>query len=379
MKVLQIINSLGPGGAEKLLTDFVPLLNSSEDIKTDILLLTDKNNVFYDSLAGNGVKIDIVKYNDRYALRNIFGVRRHIINGGYQIVHAHLFPAQYWVALAKILLLGKSVRFITTEHSTHNRRRGKWYFRFIDKFMYAQYDCIISISEKTKENLVNWIDPKHKRLDKHIVIENGVDIAKIQAAAPYNKHELIDGVSEDTKLVCMVGRFSEQKDQATLISAFSALPENLHLLLVGEGQLLKKNKQLAHDLNIADRVHFLGFREDVPRILKTMDVVVLSSHWEGFGLAAVEGMAAGKPVLASDVGGLREVVGEAGLLFRNVQELADRINGLTKSKSYYEDKARACKQRAEKYSHITMTTLLRDLYFAAEERIRLSKGESNAG
>ncbi|MGF7184765.1 hypothetical protein GGQ84_000850 [Desulfitispora alkaliphila] len=337
MKVLHIINNLGSGGAEKLLEDLIPLMNKMENMEVDILLLTDKNNVFFDSLINKGVKVDVVKYKNMYDIRNIFEVKKYIVNGGYDIVHSHIFPTQYWVALSRVFLRNKKVKFVTTEHSTHNRRREKFYFRYIDKLIYSQYDSIISITKKTRDNLIDWIDPKHKKIDKHVVIENGVDIEKIKVALPYKKNELIKGIIENTKLICMVGRFSEAKDQPTLIRAVSKLSEDIHLVLVGEGPLMGDNEELAEQLGVSGRVHFLGFRQDIPRILKTVDIVVLSSHWEGFGLAAVEGMAAGKPVIASDVEGLRDVLDKAGLIFTSGddKELSHKIVRVLKEEKIY--------------------------------------------
>lgn len=330
MKVLHIINNLGSGGAEKLLEDLIPLMNKMENVEADILLLTDEKNVFYDSVINKGVKVDVVKYRNMYDVRNIFEIKKYIVYGDYDIVHSHIFPTQYWVSLSRLFIRNKKIKFITTEHSTHNRRREKFYFRYIDKLIYSQYDSIISITEKTRDNLINWIDPKRKKIDKHIVIENGVDIEKIKAALPYKKNELIKGITENTKLICMVGRFSEAKDQPTLIKAVSKLSEEIHLLLVGEGPLMGDNKKLAEEIGISDRVHFLGFRQDIPRILKTVDIVVLSSHWEGFGLAAVEGMAAGKPVVVSDVEGLRDVVKdkESRFILRSDEDLSDKITNM---------------------------------------------------
>lgn len=351
MKVLHLINNLGSGGAEKLLEDLIPLMNKMENVEADILLLTDKNNVFYDSLISKGVKVDVIKYRNMYDPRNIFEIKKYIINGGYEMVCSHIFPTQYWVALSRLFLGNKRVKFITTEHSTHNRRREKFYFKFIDKFIYSQYDLIISITQKTRDNLINWIDPKHKKLDKHIVIENGVDIKKIKQALPYKKSELIEGINENTKLVCMVARFSRAKDQPTLIRAISKLPENIHLVLVGEGPLISNNKKLANELGISDRVHFLGFRKDIPRILNTVDIIVLSSHWEGFGLAAVEGMAAGKPVLVSDVEGLVEVVKGAGILFEkgNEMELRKKILHILENQELHEEISLRCLERSKNY------------------------------
>lgn len=364
MKVLHIINNLGSGGAEKLLEDLIPLMNKMENVEADILLLTDEKNVFYDSLIKRDAKVDVVKYRNIYDIRNIFEIKKYIDDGGYDIVHSHIFPTQYWVAISRLLLVNKKVKFITTEHSTHNRRREKFYFRYIDKLIYSQYDSIISITEKTRNNLINWIDPKRKNLDKHIIIENGIDIEKIKVALPYKKSELIEGITENTKLICMVGRFSEAKDHPTLIKAISKLPKDIHLVLVGEGPLLTNNKKLANELGILDRVHFLGFRQDIPRILKTVDIVVLSSHWEGLSLASIEGMASGKPFIASSVPGLEEIVRDVGLLFGQGDErkLTSLIDRLLNDNALYNEVCIRCFNESKKYSLQNMIGSLLKVY-----------------
>lgn len=350
MKVLHIINSLGSGGAEKLLEESLPLMNNIEGIEADILLLSDENNVFDKTLIERGINIDIVPRRNLYSLANIFYIRQYIIKGKYDIVHAHLFPAFYWVSSVAKLIFKNKPKFVYTEHSTHNRRREKSYLRHVEKFIYDSYDKIISISQQTEDNLIEWLKPKNSA--KFIVIENGVDIEKFRKAKPYSKSDLNSQFAEDTKLVCMVGRFTEAKDQATLIKAMKKIPDNVHLLLVGEGHLKEKNKELAIEIGVKGRVHFLGFRNDIPRILKTVDIFVLSSNWEGFGIAAVEGMAAGKPVIASDVPGLREIVKGAGLLFSvgDSDELAREINELFTDENRYEEISRKCLVRAKKYS-----------------------------
>lgn len=364
MKVLHIINNLGSGGAERLLEDLIPLMNKMENLEVDILLLTDKNNVFYDSLINKGVKVTVVKHRNIYDFRNIFEIRKNIMKGSYDIVHSHIFPTQYWVALSRFFLVNKKVKFITTEHSTYNRRREKFYFRYLDKLIYSQYDSIISITEKTRDNLINWIEPKRKKLSKHIVIENGIDIKKIKAALPIKKSELVEGIGENTKLICMVGRFSEAKDQPTLIRAMSKLSKDVHLILVGEGPLMSDNKELAQKLCVSDRVHFLGFRKDIPRILKTVDLVVLSSNWEGLSLASIEGMASGKPFIASNVPGLEEIVRGVGLLFGqgDVHKLTSLINQLLNDDALYNEICIRCLNESKKYSLHNMRDSLLEVY-----------------
>lgn len=364
MKILHIINNLGSGGAEKLLKESLPLLNQEKDIKVELLLLTDNNNVFYDSIVEEGIKVSVIKYKNIYDPRNIIAIKKHIENGQYDIIHSHLFPTQYWVAIAKLILKNKKIRFITTEHSTHNRRREKAIFRPIDKFIYKQYDTIISITEKTKENLIKWIDSSKKNTNKHIIIENGVNVENIKKALPYKKGELLEEVSEDIKIICMVGRFSEAKDQQTLIKAIKSLPEDIHLVLVGEGPLMDKSKNLTKELGLNKRIHFLGFRQDIPRILKTIDIVVLSSHWEGFGLAAVEGMASGKPVIASDVEGLADIIKHKELLFQigNSNMISKKILLLLNDREYYNDVSNYCKKRSERFDIKTHIKSIKNCY-----------------
>lgn len=364
MKILHIINNLGSGGAEKLLVDLIPLLNESNGIRVDILLLTDENNVFEEPLIKKGIKVDIIRYRNMYDLRNILEIKKHIVNGDYDIVHSHIFPTQYWVALSKLILKNKNVKFITTEHSTHNRRRENSFYKLIDKFIYAQYDTIISNSEKTKENLLNWIDYKRKNIDRHFVIENGVNLERIREALPYKKSDLINGVNNDVKLICMVGRFSEAKDQITLIKAIRKLPKNVHLVLVGEGALISNSKEVSIQLGVSDRVHFLGFRPDIPRILKTIDIVVLSSHWEGFGLVAVEGMAAMKPVIVSNVEGLNEIVKDKGLQFQveNESDLANKVKELLSSNELYYSKVNYAQKRCLDFDIKQKVKELENLY-----------------
>ncbi|MDK2906304.1 MAG: hypothetical protein PWQ66_265 [Petrotoga sp.] len=350
MKILHIINRLGPGGAEKLIEDLLPLMNNINGIKVDLLLLTDENNVFDKRLSQYGVQIKIVPTKKIYNPLNIYYIRKYIKKGQYDVVHVHLFPSFYWASFASKLIFKNKPKFVFTEHSTHNQRREKGYLRIIEKFVYSSYDKIISISQQAEDNLVEWLKPKNN--GRFIIIENGIDLKKFKEAKPYLKLEINTKFDEDTKLICMVGRFSEAKDQPTLIKAMNHISSNVHLLLIGEGPLKVKNEELVKQVNLEERVHFLGFRDDVPRILKTVDIVVLSSKWEGFGLAAVEGMAAGKPVVASDVPGLREIVTGFGLIFEvgNSEELANKINKLINDPIKYNEIAKKCKLRANSYS-----------------------------
>lgn len=366
MKILHIINKLGPGGAEKLIEESLPIMNKAEGIKADVLLLTDENNVFDKKLKEEGIKIDVVPLRKPRNPINIYYIRKYIIKGQYDVIHAHLFPTIYWTSIASKLIFKGKPKLIMTEHSTHNRRREKAYLRLLEKFIYFSYDKIISISSKTQENLISWLKPKLSDLDKFLVIENGINTNRFSEARPYQKHEINSEFTENTKILCMVGRFSKQKDQATVIKSIKNLSEDVHLLLIGEGPLKNKSQDLAKEIGVEDRVHFLGFRDDVERIFKTSDIIILSSHWEGFGLAAAEGMAAGRPVIASDVDGLREVVQGAGIFFTkgNSEELFKIINSLIKNNYEYKKIAKLCLERADRFSIKKMVNKYMEVYKA---------------
>jgi glycosyltransferase involved in cell wall biosynthesis len=127
------------------------------------------------------------------------------------------------------------------------------------------------------------------------------------------------GIGQDAFVVGNVGRLAPQKGQRHLIAAMPLLLErvpNAHAVIAGAGDLEEYLRDLALELGAAERVHVLGPRRDVPALMHAMDVFAMPSIWEGFGLVLLEAMAAGRPVVASRVATIPEVVldGETGLL-----------------------------------------------------------------
>jgi len=116
--------------------------------------------------------------------------------------------------------------------------------------------------------------------------------------------------------ITMVARFASQKDHALLLQAVSSIDQPLEVLFVGDGPTCPPLRAEAERLGISDRVRFLGERKDVAEILAASHIFALPTKWEGFPLSILEGMRAGLPVLASDVGGIAEAVvdGETGFL-----------------------------------------------------------------
>lgn len=355
MKVLQIINSLEVGGAEILLIEFTPLLRRN-DVEIDILSLKEVKPEIVLYMKQKGVHVMSLKVKNIYHPIIIFHLLGYISD--YDLIHVHLFPAQYWVAFTK-LLKGSKKKFVTTEHNTTNRRRSIFFFRYVDWLVYALYDQIICISEKATDELVTYLASDNRV----ITVYNGIDIVKFEESSAVERTEL-KGVTADSVIITMVAGFRKQKDQDTLIKAMLLLPDTFHLVLVGNGERLEKCENLAEHLKIKERVHFLGIRNDIPQILKMSDIIVLSSYFEGLSLSSIEGMASGRPFVASDVDGLREVVHGAGLLFQrgNERELADILLRLSVDQSFAISVGNKCHSRAKEYDIKVMVNKYLSVY-----------------
>ena len=345
MKILHIINNLNTGGAEKLLLETLPIYNK-EGITVDLLLLNGTKYPFLKELEKQNccTVYDIGKgsvYNPLLIFKIIPFLRQ------YDIVHGHIFPTFYWLAFAKIFSQSNT-KLVYTEHATTNKRQENRLYKIVDNQIYKIYEKIICISDEIKSILKKHISLKD---ESFIVIENGVNLSVIKDAKYLKKKEINKNISETDQLLIQVSAFRQQKDQATLIRSMKLLPETIKLLLVGDGELRESNKELVKSLSLEKRVFFLGIRMDVASLLKTSDIVVLSSHYEGLSLSSIEAMASGKPFIASDVLGLHEIVNGAGILFQegNEIELAEHIKKLLNDSDYYEKIALNCQVRAENY------------------------------
>lgn len=147
--------------------------------------------------------------------------------------------------------------------------------------------------------------------EKIRVVPNGVEPARFAQAQPLERAEL--GVPEGAPCIAVVGLLNVAKGQDLAIRALAAPGlERAHLLVVGHGELLATYEQTARECGVAERVRFLGWRDDAPRILRTVDVLLLPSRWEGMPYIVLEAMAAGAPVVATRVDGARGVLEEAG-------------------------------------------------------------------
>lgn len=363
MKILHIITSLQTGGAEMLVVNLMPRFKALGH-EVGVVVFNGEHTALMEQLERECPECKIYRlgtsyYNPWYIVKLICIMRK------YDVVHTHNSSPQLFAAIANIFCRKK---LVTTEHSTNNRKRenGGW-LQIVDRRMYARYDKVICISEIAEEKLRGYLNENDNRVkvsvkvnvDNIITINNGVDVEGIHNALPIEK------LNTDKFVVVMVAGFREAKDQDTLVKAMALLPKDQYeLWLVGDGVRRESVERLVLSVGVKNNVKILGLRTDVPNILKTADVVVMSSHWEGLSLSNIEGMSAGKPFIASDVNGLREVTKGYGILFphEDAEVLAAIIQRLHDDHDYYQHVATHCYERAKHYDISTMVSHYFDIY-----------------
>lgn len=367
MKILQVITSLLVGGAETLVVNLVSRLRAMGD-EVDVCVFDGTETPLMQRLRRENPGVRIWKlgkgfYNPLFIAKLVPIMRR------YDIVHTHNSSPQLFVALASVLC---SVELCSTEHTTSNRKRGwKWYAP-VESWMYGRYGHVICISKVAEDKLREymggaWADKESSHYRRISTIDNGADVAAFHAAEPLPTEE--SGRQKGDFVVTMVAGFREAKDQGTLVRAMAALPNYYKLWLVGVGERMDIVRALAAKLGVEGRVRFWGLRTDVPRVLKSSDVVCMASHWEGLSLSNIEGMSAGKPFMASDVNGLREVTKGWGVLFpeSDAKAVANELTRLHDDADYYLAVADKCWQRAKQFDIAKTAERYQQVYTALRE------------
>lgn len=315
------MNALEVGGAEKF---FLDLLKHLDKNKFEVSLAT--------VIGGGSLEKDFSSLNIPLY---IHGRRRLRYLGGlkqfwelYQlmkkirpdIVHTQLFAADLWGRLAA--KLAHVHHIITTEQNVNVDQ--SWLRETLKMLTYRLADKVVAISTAVKNYAV-----KKYRLppEKIIIIPNDVDVTALQkkmlgtAPKPTNK-----------KIIITTGRLVPQKGQKYLLEAFAALPqkENCELWIIGEGILRKNLERQAANLNLGEKVKFLGVRHDVPELLAQAHLFVFSSIFEGLGIAVLEAAAAKLPIVASKIDGILDIIkdGESGILVepKNPAALAEAMH-----------------------------------------------------
>ena len=312
------------GGAQVHVKDLATALQLEQH---KVLVLTGEQGIYNQDLKEAGVESvacqdlhkQINPISDGKSLRYIL----HIISlFEPDIIAAHSSKTGILARLASQIT---RVPCIFTAHgwsfTTGIPEPNRTIYRWLEKLTASLADKIICVSE----------------YDRQIGLKAGIkesQLLTIHNGMKDNTSDLIANPGNEPVKIAMIARFDRQKDHATLIEAFKDL--NAELILVGDGPSINKTRNRVEKLGISNKVSFLGFRADVAKILSKVQIYTLVSNWEGLPCTIIEAMRAGLPVVASDVGGVKEITieGQTGYVVPrgDVATLRQKLNYLIDNK-----------------------------------------------
>ncbi|MDQ3795292.1 MAG: glycosyltransferase family 4 protein [Actinomycetota bacterium] len=357
VRLLLVVDSLEVGGAERQVVDLaVALRRKGYAVTVACSIAGDLSGAL--ERAGIPVRPLLRRLaKRRFSLTYAWGLRRLLKRERFDLVHAHIYAS---VAAATIATLGRGVLLVITEHTEASWQA--WRARWISRWIYRRVQRIIAVSTPIRRRLIER-DGVHP--DLITIIPNAV----ISASEPHASVPLPAELRE-RPLVGVVARLQPEKGVARFLKAAARVapqfPE-VHFVVAGDGPLRQELAALTEDLDLGNRVHFLGFRSDASELMRSLDVLVVPSLTEGSPLVTLEAMAAGIPVVASAVGGIPDQIrhDKEGLLVPpgDTDAIGDALLALLRDP----DKARRLgeagrRRAAAHFSHATMVWQIEGVY-----------------
>ena len=345
MNILHVMSRLPVGGVENQLLTVLRKYDR-ERVQPYVCCLSDKGEVGRE-IEQLGIEVFCLnKLRHRFdwtIVKDIYSLIKH---KDVEIVRTHQYHANLYGRLAAIF-----ARVSCTVASVHNiyTMDKKFHRRIINKLLTGFTDKVIAVSEAVKSDIVRYDSVPEEKVD---VIYNGIDTGSF-LRADGSKIRSEFGIPATVPVIGTVGRLSPQKGQKYLLEAIArAVKKHPHivLLIVGNGPINDELREYASTLGIKEHAIFTGARKDIPVLLAAMDVFVFPSLWEGLGNALIEAMAAGKPIIASDLPPVREVINshEVGILVpaADYREIASALERLLSDKELSNAMGEAARKRA---------------------------------
>lgn len=304
MRIVELVPSLDVGGAERLAALLAEGLTTLGHEVTVVSMYAAAGSWIEAELRAAGIDLRFLDKKPGLDPRMIVRLRRVLRDLQPDVVHTHLHTLKYaWPAAGF-----RGPRMV---HTVHNlaEHEVEAHTRAVHHLAFRLGVIPVAIGEA----VAGSVGGVYGRRPRH-VIPNGIRVSDFRSPAGTRERmrETLGaqlGFAPEATLLLTAGRLNEQKNHAGLLKAFaSPVLSNAHLLIAGEGELLPALRARAVDLGVATRVHFLGVRRDVAALMAAADAFVLASNWEGNPLVVLEAMAAGLPVVATDVGCVSELV-----------------------------------------------------------------------
>ena len=305
MEIVHVVENLDRGGLERTVVD---LIASQRDAGHECrVICLFKLGLLARELLASGVRVDACGKRPGLDLRALRRARALIRQSPDAVIHTHNAMAHYYAVLAS---LGLPVKCrINTRHGMGGRTRSgrqEWLYRQ----SLRGTDYAVAVCEAARQRFAaDGMHPRRALLS----VPNGIRLERFRPADDVARQSLVAelGLPTGSRIIGTVGRLQPVKDHALLLRAFAQVrvqvPEAA-LVIVGDGPLRAALEAQAEQAGLSDAVRFMGDRHDVPRLLTGMEVFALTSTSEGYSVALLEACASSLPIVATDVGGNREIV-----------------------------------------------------------------------
>ena len=375
IRVLLVITVLGTGGATNVVLDIASHLHRHPDF--DVQLLTgpipsSREDLTYlarqQGIPTRSVPSLINQIHPLTNLKAVADIRRIIVQGNYDVVHSHSSVAG---VVARLAAFSAGVPVIVHHihgwgvHQFMSGSTRKLYLA-LERLSSRWTDRMIVVS---KSDIQKGLDNRICKENKFALIYNGIDLEKFRQTVDRQQVCRALGLDPDCKIVGMTGRLDQQKNPLDFIRAAALVARaysKVQFLFIGDGPSRPACESLIAELNLKDRFFLLGFRDDVARIMSVLTITAMSSLWEGLPIVFLEAMSAGKPIVANDVDGAREVVinGETGFLVtpQHPAEMAERILYLLNNEALCNEMGYTAQQRSNYFSRQRMVGEIEALY-----------------
>jgi len=311
MRILQLISSAGYYGAENVLVCLAESLRSAghENLIGVFHNQHRPNTEIADRARTLALPTVIFPCRGRLDRDAIASIQQCVRDNDIDLIHTHGYKSNIYGILAA---RAARVPMVATCHNWPALTLPLRLYSILDRMVLHKANHVVAVSENVRRRLRHFAISRRKIS----VIQNGVDTRRFASAQPVLRQEL--GLNGRT-VVGAVGRLSSEKGHKFLLEAaprlFAEFPD-LAVVFVGAGPEQPALESLAKEFNLQDRVFFAGFRNDMPQVYASIDIFVLPSLEEAMPLTMLEAMAAGLPVVASDVGDIGKTIGssDCGLL-----------------------------------------------------------------
>ena len=322
MRIIYVLTSLGVGGAEKQVIGLAERMAARGHRVLLVVLKEQAGEEWATKIEKSYLKI---RKNPVAIMRGFIIANEIFEEFKPDLVHSHTFPANLFARILKFI--SKPFLLIGTIHNVYE---GGWWRMLAYRWTDGLSERMTAVSEAAAERFVRL---KAVPQSKVIVLTNGIEVEEFDPGK-IRRGELRKRLGVEEQFVWLaVGRVTAAKDYENLLCAFALIHAKrceTRLWIVGE-DIEREGEQLrdlAKELGVGEAVSWLGLRRDVAALMGNADGFVLSSAWEGMPLVLGEAMACGKPVVATDVGGVREIVGRCGVIVaaKNADALASGMS-----------------------------------------------------